>query len=294
MASSRVLALLGCSTVALLQHFQLASFYRHAMKESDGNWKSDPRDVFSNLEDLALRFYGDTFMGFYYLSVVLSIGSALVYILFHRWIHLANLKPNFSTPFVVMWEYLIFGFGFVPMVANLAEVTFCDSNEDVQRHSSMDCFKSDQITLIVFGFAGISTSLFMAGAVFPALKTERKGIERAAIDDPMFGGIYHLVIIFVIVMVAPMQRPWVGIFLHILAIVHLVYYGGYAELHVASLRMAILLAQMWLFCATQEVQDSDSRGSNMLYAWPVFLVIGYAVMPIKAALAQKMRKSSTT
>lgn len=289
MPSNRNFAILGSSIVALLQHFQLASFYRHAMKRTDGNWESEPRDVFANLQELALRFYGDTFIGFYYLSISLSIGSAVFYILFHEWIHRANVKVNFLTPVAMFWEYIIFGFGFVPMIANMAEVTFCDASEDMQRHTSTDCFKHNQIIMILFGFGGISTALFMAGAVFPSLKSERKSVESNAIDDTMFVGLYHLLIVAVIVMIAPMQRPWVGIFLHLLAIVYMAVYEGYAELGVASLRMGILWAQMWLFCATLETQNSDSRGSDMLYAWPVFMLVGYAVLPIKRMAKLKMR-----
>mmetsp|Transcript_19604 Transcript_19604/g.36031 ORF Transcript_19604/g.36031 Transcript_19604/m.36031 type:complete len:292 (+) Transcript_19604:1605-2480(+) len=290
MPSNRVFALIGSSVIALLQHFQLASFYRHAMKRTQGNWESEPRDVFANLGDLALRFYGDTFMGFYYTALVISIGSALFYVLIHEWIHRANLKVNFLTPLAMFWEYIVFGFGFVPMVANLAEITYCDESEDLERHSSLHCFKHKQITLMVFGFIGISSALFMAGGVFPSLKNERKSVERNAIEDTMFAGLYHLLIVSVIVMIAPMQRPWVGIFVHLLSIVYLVIHEGYAELHVASLRMAILFAQMWVFCATLETQDSDSQGSNMLYAWPVFMIIGYGVMPLKRILLQKIRK----
>jgi hypothetical protein len=287
MSSNRAFAILGSSVIALLQHFQLASFYRHAMKRSDGNWESEPRDFFGGLEDLALRFYGKTFIGFYYLAVVLSIGSAVLYVLLHEWVHKSNVKVNLMTPLSMFWEYVIFGFGFVPMIANLTEVTYCDADEDMERHSSTDCFKHTQIFMILFGFGGISTALFMTGAVFPSLKNERKSVERSAVDDPMFIGMYHLLIVAVIVLIAPMQRPWVGIFLHLLVIAYQVVYEGYSELPVASLRMGILVAQMWLFCATLETQDSDSRGSNMLFAWPAFLMLGVLILPIKRVLMAK-------
>mmetsp|Transcript_32396 Transcript_32396/g.56062 ORF Transcript_32396/g.56062 Transcript_32396/m.56062 type:complete len:306 (+) Transcript_32396:2567-3484(+) len=290
--NNRYVGLFLVSLMLLFQHLQVMSFARYSMDLTRGNWNSDAKDTFGDLENLALRFKDDTFIGIYATALFCSFVSVIVYFVFHYQIHEANIKQNsIWTPIIWFWDHIIFGFGFIPIIANLTEVQYCDLNKDVDSYNDVSCWDSDHEALYILGFIGISFAFFMAGVVFPILKSERRGIEQHWLNESNFPGLYTLVLTGIVLLFAPIQRPWTGICAHAALIVYLFLFEGYRELHIASLKMGILWAQMWVFICSKVTEDSSDDGSDMLAGWIPFLVFGYAILPLKSLILKRTFKT---
>jgi hypothetical protein len=290
--NNRYVGLTLVTLMILFQHLQAMSFLRYAMDLTKGNWNSDAKDTFGELENLALRFEDDTFIGIYATSLFCAYVSFIVYFVFHYQIHEANKKQNsILSPFIWFWDHIIFGFGFIPIIANLTEVQYCNANKDIDKYTDVTCWESKHEVLYVLGFAGISLAYFMAGVVFPILKSERRGIEQHWLNESNFPGLYMLVMTGIVVLFAPIQRPWTGICAHAALIVYLAIYEGYRELHIASLKMGVCWAQMWVFICAKVTEDSTSDGSDMLAGWIPFLVFGYILLPLKALVIKRTYKT---
>ena len=58
------------------------SYMRRATNIEGETWNSDADDAFDALEDLALRNSGDSYIAFYIISVILTVGSLAFYLIF--------------------------------------------------------------------------------------------------------------------------------------------------------------------------------------------------------------------
>jgi len=78
---------------------------------------------------------------------------------------------------------------------------------------------------------------------------------------------------------------------HVLLIAYLVAYECFKDLWVASVKMAVLWAQLWMFICAEEVDERDEdTGNDMLWGWVAFMVVGYAVLPIKSIIFKREQK----
>jgi hypothetical protein len=69
--------------------------------------------------------------------------------------------------------------------------------------------------MVALGYIGISVTIVMAAAVFPILKAERRGVENRWGNEAHFEALHKLLIAGIVLLLAPIHRPWVGLVLHI-------------------------------------------------------------------------------
>jgi hypothetical protein len=292
--NSRFIGLAFTSVVILLQHIQAMSFGRYAMDLTKGSWSSDVKSMFGDFENIALRFDDTPFFYTFAASLAVSFFSVIAYFLLHSKIHEANQQQgSLWTLMIWVWEHVVFGCGFIPIIANLTEVQYCDSSKVISSYSDVDCWTSRHKIYYLLGFGGVSLAFFMAGVVFPILKSERKGVEQHWHNESNFPGLYMLVMTLTVVLFAPIQRPISGMCAHAFLIVYLAVFEGYRELHIASLKMGVCFAQLWVFICAKQTEDSSSRGSDLLALWAPALVLGYLVLPLKSLVVKRVHKYQT-
>lgn len=287
--NNRYLCLFALSIEVLIEHIQAMSFLKTAPDRSV-NWNSDAIDMFEGLEKISLRFYDSTFMGLYITAAVIVFVSLILYIALNRPIHRLHRRKNTLTCIVVwFFEHILFGVGYIPILAQFVQVQYCKTDGTIERYKDVDCWGKDHMTLLEIGFILSGFALFLSGVACPVFKCERNGIERKFGNESYFLGMYKLLLFAVVFLFGPIHDPTPGIVLTVLTIAYLFVYEAYAELHVASLYMGVLVGQLWVFICAATL-DSESYASDMLAAWPAFIVLGYAVLPLKSLVYHRAPK----
>ena len=282
------IAALGCEM--LIEHLQAMSFMKDAPKPGD-SWNSGANDFFDVLKALALRFDGNAFIALYVIAIVLVIIPSVAYFVFATQIHRWNKQQNSpATPVIWFFDHIVFGIGFVPIVAHMTEVQFCDVSGDIDSYNNVTCWETGQMALIEIGFLVIALAYFLAGVIFPVLKSERNGIEKRWGNESYFPGIYKLLILAVVSLFAPLKLPWPGILATAVVIAYLAFAECYQELLVASSRMAVLFGQLWFFICATITDSSESTASYLLIGWIFMAALGFGVLPLKAQIIKREPK----
>jgi hypothetical protein len=257
------------------------AFMRHAPE--DGEWNDDTDDFFSDLENLALKFDDDEYLGMWWFYLIISIACYLVVIVLAEFI----LKHSFWFAF---FEYGIFGLLYIPIVGNLATIVYCDTAKELVADDDIDCWDDDHLAMIVATYFGISTAVVMTAGVFPGMKAARAGIEDRWIDEPYFQVLHKLLLAAIPLLFAKIQLPVVGLGMHIGLICYLFWFECFKDLFVASIKMSVLVGQLWVFACAYQVDDDEDTGSDMLWGWIGFLFLGYAILPIKSLIIKREPK----
>lgn len=265
----------------LIEHIQAMSFLKNAPDRSV-SWNKDARDVFDDLARIALRFYDSTFRGLYITAAVIVGVTTILYLSLNKPIHKLHKSKN-TVALIVIWffEHILFGVGYIPIISQFVEVEYCRIDGTIERYSDITCWEKKHMSLVVIGYILSGFAMFVSGVVCPAFKGERNGIERKFGNENYFLAIYKLLLFAVVFLLGPIHDPAPGIVLTLLVIVYLFVYEAYAELVVASLYMGVLVGQLWVFICAATLEN-ESYGSDMLAAWPPFIVLGFAILPLKS------------
>ena len=289
--NNRYLALAAVAIEIYCEHLQAMSYMRDSTKPSGDNWNSDAKDAFDGLKKLALRLSDSNYMVLFVLSTVLIGLSFGLYIALADRLHAANKTAGSKlTPCIWLVEHVIFGIGFVPLIAQFAQTQFCNSSNNLKAKTDIDCFKTDQLTMMEFGFIFTGIALIIAGVILPVFKTERRGVEAGSANECYFPGLYKINIVGVVMLLSWIKLPEVGIYTTIALIVYLLVRVCYADPVVACLRSSVLFGQLWVFSAAVAADDDGSTASHMLYAWPAFLAVGAAAMAARVLLIKPRYK----
>ena len=247
-------------------------------------WNSENDDYFDGLEKLALKFEDSTYIGFFWFLSISSIVFTLAFMVIYYFTEKYNIG-------YWLLEYGLFGVLFIPIVGNAAQTVYCDLKLELDIANDVECFENTHYLMCVFGFLAISTALVMAASVFPVLKSDRDGVEARWQNETQFQPLHKFLLVGIILVFAPIQLPWVGIMFHVLLIAYLAVYECFKDLWVASIKMAVLWAQLWMFICAEEVDENDEdTGNDMIWGWIAFLVVGYAFLPIKSIIFKREQK----
>ena len=291
---SRCLGLALVTPLYLLQHVQTMAYMRYAQEGHyegmEDEWNSDARDVWDVLDDIALRIEGDDWFSCYIAFYVILGISFILYIIFAGYIHRQNAKKyTWLAPVLWVFDYGVYGGLFIPMMSVYTDIEYC--NEGVVLMVDLDdydCYDDGHVAMVFFSIFAIGIIYLFVGVVCPILKNERNGVEKRWENESSFLPMFRLLQISVVILLGPLKIPEVGLVITILLMLYLMWYECFAELHIASMHMAVLSAQMWVFaCATV---DNNDTGSNMLAGWIPFLVLGYVILPIKAQIFKRSPK----
>lgn len=287
--NNRYVCLFALSIEVLIEHIQAMSFLKTAPDRSV-TWNSDALDMFKGLEKIALRFYDSTFLGLYITAAVIVFVSWVLYLALNKPIHSLHRKKN-TVMCILVWffEHILFGVGYIPIISQFVQVQYCTKAGTIERATDVDCWGKDHTALLEVGFILSGFALFLSGVACPVFKCERNGIERKFGNESYFLGMYKLLLFAVVFLLAPIHDPVPGIILTLLTMIYLFVFEAYAELHVASLYMGVLVGQLWVFICAATLEN-DSYGSDMLAAWPPFIVLGYAILPLKSLVYHRAPK----
>lgn len=279
--NNKYVCMLFLACEILIEHIQAMSFLKNAPDRSV-SWNSDAREVFDDLARIALRFYDSTFQGLYTTAAVIVGVTTVLYLALNKPIHKLHKSKN-TLAQITIWffEHILFGIGYIPIISQFVEVEYCRIDGKIERYSDVECWKKDHMALVVIGYILSGFALFISGVICPAFKSERNGIERKFGNESYFLGMYKLLLFAVVFLLGPIHDPAPGIVLTVLVIAYLFIYEAYAELIVASLYMGVLFGQLWVFICAATL-DKENYGSDMLAAWPPFIVLGFAVLPLKS------------
>jgi len=266
------------SLFALFEHAQVMSYGNRMIEADQGNWTSNAKDLFDGLAKLALRFTGDAYMVIYVLSMLLSLLGLLLYVVLLPKIHQWNRQSGFLALSVLFADYVIFGLGFVPMMSALSEVQYCNDDGKLKDYTSTVCWDHQQLSMLVFAFFGASAVLLMSAVVGPILKSERKGVEMRWVDEAYFPGLMRLLDVGIINIFAAVHHAYLGITACCVLIIYLALFQCYKDNFIASVKMAVLWGDLWVFICAQEVTNSNSKGSDLLAGWVPAMLFGYCLM----------------
>lgn len=285
-------SLLGVSTVMIFEHIQLASYMRHAFSPNGDSWDNSAVSAFDGLKKIALRFTGDSFLSVYFLSCIFTITTFLLYVIFTRQINHANKSKTSKLRYVIwLFEYVIFGLGFVPMIGALSEVQYCNKNE-MESYTSVECWTNKQMAYMYSGFIFAGFAILVAAIFLPALKSERGGVEKRWGDETFFFAYDRIMVVGTIYLLAPIRLPYVGIIACAVLALYVLIFECYHELHIASLKLGLILGLLWLFVCTETADDNGSKASDMLIAWPIIIIVGYFLLWIKSLFIERKYKHS--
>lgn len=286
--NNRYVCLAALTIEILIEHVQVMSFLRYA-PDNSVTWNSDAHDAFKGLEKIALRFDGDAFIGIYITAAVVVFVALVLYIALNEKLHQWNRKQNtLACIFIWFFEHIIFGIGYIPIISQFVAVQYCAIDSTIESYSSLTCWEKKHMTLLEIGYIFSGFALFLSGVIGPVFKAERpKGIERKFGNESYFIGIYKLLLFGVVFLFGPIHSPVPGLVLTILVIAYMLIWEAFAELHVASMYMGVLMGQMWVFACAIALKN-DSSGSEMLAAWPPFILFGYAILPIKSLVLHRV------
>lgn len=115
----------------LLEHLQLMSFMRMSL-ETGNTWNTDADDTWDALENLALRFEDSSHDALYWIGLALTLIVFFAYFILYPWIHRLHKENNSCFQwFIIFLDHIIFGCGFIPIVANLSPVWYCNSTGEM-------------------------------------------------------------------------------------------------------------------------------------------------------------------
>ena len=276
--------MLGVAALAVeiyFSHLQLMSYMEYGVEPGE-SWDSDTSDYFAESKKLAMRFSQDNFTGMYILSTILVCVIFLAYLILGSWLHRKNSQPDsVMTPVIWVVDHIIFGLGWVPILAQYADSQICNPTLQLDVNNDYDCYKDTQLFLVFGGFFFASLALMIAVVPLASFKSERKGIEERYGHEYYFPSLVKLLDVAVIFALGTIRMSWIGLVVTLLLAVYLGVYICYKNPWVAALRMSVLVGQAWVFlCAEAATNDGDT-GSSMLYAWPVFLILGGAIMLLR-------------
>lgn len=285
---NRWLGLVAVTLEILIEHVQVMSFGKRMVDPEYYSFNSKAVDTFEGLEKIALRFTDSGMITVYVVFLVLSVICFFAYLplssLLHRW---NRQKGSFVSPSIWFFDHIVFGVCFIPAVSAFAETMYCDADGNIDNYTSVSCWKSAQLALIELGFIGTGMAYFLSGMVFPALKNERKAVDRCWVNEMHFPGLFKLLEIGIIYFFVPAYLPTLGLIAHCTLILYMLVFPTYAELHVESLKLGVLMAQMWVFASAQHVKTDSDVGSNMLIGWIPCLVLGYVLLPLKSLVVKR-------
>ena len=285
---NRYVCLAALSIEILVEHMQAMSYLSDA-PDSSVTWNSSALDLFKGLKDIALRFTGDTFIALYITASILVFSSLFLYLVLNERLHNWNRKANTLVCWCIwFFEHFVLGLCYIPILSQFVAVQYCAKDSSILSYSSLQCWQSGHTALLEVGYILSGFTLFLAGVIGPVFKSERKnGIERKFGNESYFLGMYKFLLMGVVFLFGPVHIPYLGILASAALISYMLVYEVYAEVHVASMYMGVLMAQMWVFiCA--HIQGSSTNGSDMLAAWIPLFVFGYAILPIKSFIIPRV------
>lgn len=130
----------------------------------------------------------------------------------------------------------------------------------------------------------------MAAVVFPVLKRERNGLEKHWENEAYFPAIYYTMLVSIAYLFAPLRYPSLGIAMTVCVIFYLIINESYQEIHIASMYMAVLFGQLWVFICAATLNEGSENGSDLLFGWIPAIIIGYSLLPIKAQFIMRNLK----
>lgn len=266
------------SVFTVVEHVQVMSYGNRMIEADKGNWTSGAKDLFDGMAKLALRFTGDGYMVIYVLSMLFSLLGLLFYVVLLPKVHQWNRQSGLPAICLLFTEYVIFGLGFVPMMSALSEVQYCNDDGNLKDYTSTVCWENRQLSMLVFAFFGGSAVLLMSAVVFPILKSERKGVETRWVDEAYFPGLMRLLEVGIINIFAAVHHAYLGILACCVLIIYLALFQCYKDNFIASVKMAVLWGDLWVFICAQEVTKSNSKGSDLLAGWIPAMLFGYCIM----------------
>jgi len=263
---------------AVCEHVQLMSFGKRIVGEGTDHWTDSAGDIFDGMKKVALRFEDSGLLVVYILAQVFSLLFLGLYLVFSSKVHAWNRQPGFIAFLILSIDHIIFGLGFVPMLAAFAEMQLCNADGNLVSYTSKDCWDAQQTTLLTFGFIGASAALVMSAVVCPLLRDERGGLEKKWEHEDYFPGLFRLLTVGIIYIPAGIHKPFPGIAGCGVLILYLCWSQAYQDNHTAAVKMGVLWGQLWVFISAQVVVSSGSElGSQLLIGWAPAVVLGYVV-----------------
>lgn len=267
---------LALTLCALCEHVQVMSFGNRMLDNED--WQSGAKDLFDGMGKVALRFTGTGYLVIYVLSLVFSLSFLCLYLGLTVKVHQWNRTPGaFSLVFLFI-DHVIFGLGFVPMLAAFAETQLCNGNGNLTSYTSQACWNDAQTTMLTLGFIGASAVVIISATVCPLLREERGGLERKWKDEEYFPALFRLLTAGIIYIAAGVHKPYLGIIGCGALILYLGWCQAYRDNHLAAVKMGVLCGQLWVFVSAQVAASSSStKGSQMLAGWIPAIILGYVI-----------------
>ena len=287
--ATKVIATIFVTIINIVQLLQVFSFLKDAPKS--GSWDSGVKDMFRDLKKLALRLDDTAFIVLYAISCISCALSFILYLVFSEYIHKVNKNGGLLSYVIYFFEYVIFGLGFIPMLSKFVEVQICNDSLKIDTYTSVKCFKDEQLALLQVGFFCIGIAYLMAAAVFPTLKFERNSVEKLWGNESYAEGFYYLVLLGSVSLLCYIMLPWVGIFLCTLALAYILVLECYENVAIACSRCGVLAALVWGYASAYVIEDSQSHGSNMIYAMPVAYLVGYFLRLVRNMVIKKRHSS---
>jgi hypothetical protein len=179
-------------------------------------------------------------------------------------------------------DHILFGLGFNMMLKYLLAPYGCNIQTELIIDTSVNCWTSEHISFMMFGFVFASLGLVLVAGFCTLLRAERNGVERPFGNDLVFPSLYKILNFFVVSLLSTIGEPYLGIVFVAIVMVYLMIFEAYDEIHVACMKMACLTGLLWAFICAEVVRNDGEKGSDMMViGWGISLAVGYGLIVVK-------------
>lgn len=277
-------ALIYLTLETLLQHVQAVSYMKYSPHKDGEEWTDEMKSTLSVLSYMALRISNEGYVSLFVFSAVLVTATLLLYVIYAEKVHFWNLqRKSKQRKFLIGFDHLFYGVGFIPLVSQFISTQYCNTDKNMNHLNELDCWDMNHMLMLETGLVFIGIILLIVGGILPVLKDERGGYELKQEFAVYFPVIYHVYLLGVVLILAPIRIPVVGICTTVGVILFLFVYNTYKHVHVAALKMGALFGFLWMFMCAEITSYHGETGSAFVWGWPVAVLVGYLVLPIKNA-----------
>ena len=288
--NNRYIGLSLLSVEMIVEFLQVLPFIADSAHPNGDGWNDSASDFIGDLKDLVLITPDENEYTAAYVVSCVFIGIIFTaYVALNSQVHKYNQKDFYWTsPVFVIADHVIIGLGFVIMVSILTDTLFCNESSNLTSDTSVNCWTSDHLAIIQFGLIFSGLALIISAGFCVILRAERRGVERPFGNDLATPVLYKILVFFIVFFLPHIREPYLGIVFVCMLVFYVAVYEGYQEIHVASLRLAVLVGFFWAFvCAETTEYHSEDASNMLLYGWPFSLILGYSILYLKSFLIER-------
>ena len=287
---NRFLGLTLVSFEILLEHMQLLSFLKYSLNTEGESWNSSASDFLDGLESSFTLDVESNYQTLFASGAILVSVLLLLYLSLSSFIHNQNMlsPPSPCTWLILLIDHIVGGLFYINLLKIFLSPQYCNDLSMLIVDTSVECWTKDHMLYMELGFLFAGASLILAAGVFTMLRAERKGAEKPLSNDIIIPAAYKILGFGIVALFAPIQEPYLAVgFIGAVAL-YLLCFESYAEIHIASMRMAALVGLIWGYICCEVVRNDSEAGSDMLiYGWGFSLLFGYSLLHLKALVMNR-------